>query len=182
MMTRRTFVNPRAPKTPESVAAERAARGAALLDAEVPGWADVIDLDALDVGEMEVANAAELAAQGGCVLCQVDFAITTGAPTSEGCRIPRPGQTHEDLLAEEQFYQEQRKLVVDIDRDHADDEGERYAGSYLRLAADLGLDQPTARAEHGFLNDGQTSYPALDEAWRAEIAARRKFAEAEAQS
>lgn len=171
---RRTYVS-RTPSTPtpRSVAAERASRGAALLDAEVPGWADIIDLDALDVGEMEVAEAGDLQAQGGCVLCQVDLAITEKTPTSKGCAIARPGQTAEDLQAEAQFYEEQRRLTADIERDHADGEGERYAGSYVRLAADLGLDRPAAKAAHGFLNDGKTTYPELDAAWTAEIQQRR---------
>ena len=173
MRIKRTYVNPRAPRTPERVATERAARGARLLDAEAPGWADVIDLDALDVGEMEVAEAGDLAAMGGCVLCQVDLAITTGKETSEGCRIPRPGETAEDVLSEFEFYQAQKKKLDGADREHADDEGQRYEGSYVRLAKDLGLVTPEAKAEHGFLNDGQTTYPALDAAWTAEIEARR---------
>ena len=180
MKTKRTYVKTdghgnlvRPHETPEQVAARRAAHGAGLLDYEVPGWADVINLDALDVGEMDVDRPEDLSKMSGCVLCQVDLAITNGTCTSGGTPIQRPGQSVDDFLAEQDFYARERKKLDGIDVDLTDAGDDDTRGSYVRLAKDLGLNTPQSKVDHGFLADKLTTYPALDAAWTAEIEARR---------
>ena len=176
-------------KTPEQVAAERVARGAALLDREIPGWADHVDLDRLDVGEGEMRGTDDSL---GCILCQLDRGIARGqllAPRAAPVLLSGSEEASDrldDYATDHRLRERAARRDADVteqDRaDLTDDGGTGPAGDYDRLAVQLGLSYvraldggvvDNAKASHGFLADGETTYPALDAAWTAEIEARQ---------
>lgn len=182
-------------QTPVDHAAERAARGATLLDREIPGWADHIDLDRLDVGEGEMRDDPGTDDSLGCILCQLDHGITQGqilAPRAApvvGSGSDAASDRLDRYAEEERFYEAEGRRISDaIDEERADildDHDGEPTGAYDRLALQLGLTWydglgrsggDSAKVSHGFLTDGKTTYPALDEAWRSEILARRSSA------
>lgn len=202
MRTRRTYVKTdgfgqvvKPEKGPRDVASERAARGAALLDREIPGWADHIGLDRLDVGEGEMSDHTGTDDSLGCILCQLDQGIVHGklcapraAPVlysgSDAASDRLDDYTERERYAEQRAretsdaIEEERADILDLD-----DSGP--TGDYDRLAVQLGLvfidglsghRNESAKVSHGLLADSKTTYPLLDDAWTREIKDRTSTA------
>lgn len=160
---------------------EAAARGAALLDERVPGWADLVLLNFLDMRSGELVLDVEQDGspeEPGCVLCHVDRALGG------------PGSWHG--LYERGFRALVSPTSADVPGRHifgatashygfAVPNGETYMDGYEESSFYAGrLAEAAQKVGRRFDPQGgkNSAWDRLEAAWRNEIQARRPFAPA----